>query len=406
MATTREEAAPTFPTWKARLEAAGASELEEEVSRFLQILKTLGTPMIEGPQVNFIYYGPQASQVELTGEFNEWGRSGHAIPMARLGSTGFFYHTMQLSEPARLEYKLIIDGEWQLDPFCPNQVDNGVGGSNSYFIAGDFHEPPELQWRGEIAHGRVEQFEFSSRRLDNTRHLYVYLPAAYDEDGAQRFGSLYVHDGGEYLERAKMANVLDNLIADGDVPPLVTVMVDPVNRMEEYWANDRYLDFLCDELLPEIEQRYRIVSNRKLRGIMGASLGGLISVYAALSHPDLFSLVAGQSSALMIEEEKLASLIKQTRRASFRFYFDVGKYEPRFIPAHEQLLALLKRKRWPVLYQELAGGHNWTSWRAHLKDLLIFLWKPAGPRRVAAPRPAAQPGKTKSAAARRSSRSH
>jgi enterochelin esterase family protein len=380
MSTTREEAAPTFATWKARLERAEGAQLEQEVSRFLQILKTLGTPMIEGPQVNFIYYGPQARQLELTGEFNQWGRDGQTIQMAPLGASGFFYHTLQLTEPARLEYKFIVDGEWQLDPFCPNRIDNGLGDSNSYFIVGDFHEPPELQRVDNIPHGRVEQFEFSSKLLDNTRRVYVYLPVAYDDDRGRRFGSLYVHDGGEYLERTKMANVLDNLSAEGQIPGLVTVMVDPVNRMQEYWANDRYLEFLCSELLPEIEQRYRTEPDRKARGIMGASLGGLISVYAALSRPDLFSLVAGQSSALMIQEEKLASMVHPTR-ASFRFYFDVGKYEPRFIPAHERLIGLLKQKRWPTLYQELPGGHNWTSWRAHLKDLLVFLWKPPRPRR-------------------------
>jgi enterochelin esterase-like enzyme len=385
MSTTREEAAPTFPTWKARLEGAEGAQLEQEVSRFLQILKTLGTPMIEGPQVNFIYYGPQARRVELTGEFNQWGRGGQAIPMAPLGASAFFYHSLQLNEPARLEYKFIVDGEWQLDPCCPNQVDNGLGDSNSYFVVGDFHEPPELQWVDDIPHGRVEQFEFSSKRLDNTRRVYVYLPAAYDVDRGQRFGSLYVHDGGEYLERAKMANVLDNLTAEGQIPALVTVMVDPVNRMEEYWANDRYLEFLCSELLPEIEQRYRTTPDRKARGVMGASLGGLISVHAALSRPNLFSLVAGQSSALMIEEQKLASMVPSIRGAGFRFYFDVGKYEPRFIPAHERFIRLLKKKRWPTLYQELPGGHNWTSWRAHLKDLLIFLWKGPRPRRRATP---------------------
>jgi enterochelin esterase family protein len=385
MSTTREEAAPTFSTWKARLERAEGAQIEQEVSRFLQILRTLGTPMIEGSQVNFIHYGPHARDVELTGEFNQWGRDGQAIPMAPVGASGFFYHTLQLSEPARLEYKFIVDGQWQLDPFCQSHIDNGLGDSNSYFIVGDFQEPPELQWVSSNPHGRVEQFNFSSKRLDNTRRLYVYLPAAYDGDTSRRFSSLYVHDGGEYLERAKMTNVLDNLIAGGQVPPLIAVMIDPVNRMEEYWANERYSDFLCDELLPDIDDRYRTAPERKARGVMGASLGGLISVYAALSRPDLFSLVAGQSSALMMEEQKLASLLQGSKRSSFRFYFDVGKYEPRFIPAHERFVGLLKKKRWPTFYQELPGGHNWTSWRAHLKDLLVFLWKPPRARRAAPP---------------------
>ena len=112
---------------------------------------------------------------------------------------------------------------------------------------------------------------------------------------------------------------------------------------------------------------------------MGASLGGLISTYVALSRPQLFSKVAGQSSALQLDEDKLASLLGAAKDTTIKFYFDVGTYEPRFLPAHEQFVALLRQKRWPCFFQELAGGHNWTSWRAHLKDLLVFLWGKRSP---------------------------
>jgi enterochelin esterase-like enzyme len=107
--------------------------------------------------------------------------------------------------------------------------------------------------------------------------------------------------------------------------------------------------------------------------VMGASLGGLISIYTALSQPLLFSKVAGQSSALHLDEDKLTSLL-DADDLELRVYFDVGTYEPHFIPAHQRFTARLKQKHWPCLYQELPGGHNWTSWRAHLKDLLVFLW--------------------------------
>jgi enterochelin esterase-like enzyme len=371
----REEAAPTFANWKNQLETASPIQLPQKIARFLQILKTLGTPMVEGGLVTFVYYGPHARDVELSGEFNQWAPHGQAIRMERLAESGFFYHTIELNEPARLEYKFIVDGEWQLDSFCPNQVDNGLGDRNSFFAVGDFHEPPELQWVDEVAHGRVDEFEFASNLLENRRTVYVYLPAVYSVNG-RRFAAVYVHDGGEYLQRAKMATVLDNLIAKGDIPPLISVMVDPVDRMTEYWANDRYLTFLAEELVPEIDKRYRTVADRGQRAVIGASLGGLISIYAALSYPDLFSLVGGQSSALMLEEQKLANLVASTKRTSFRFYFDVGKYEPSFIPAHRRLVGLL-RKRWAVLYQELPGGHNWTNWRAHLRAMLIFLWQPS-----------------------------
>jgi enterochelin esterase-like enzyme len=80
---------------------------------------------------------------------------------------------------------------------------------------------------------------------------------------------------------------------------------------------------------------------------------------------------------LFLEQEKLLALVEglSTRIC---FYFDVGVYEPQFLPAHKQLVPLLEAKGYPCFFQELTGGHNWTSWRAHLKDLLSFLWKREG----------------------------
>ncbi|HXG19184.1 MAG TPA: alpha/beta hydrolase-fold protein [Methylomirabilota bacterium] len=396
METRREEAAPTFPTWRRRLEEASPEALPHEVERFLQVLRAVGTPMVDGADVHFIYYGPEAHQVQLVGEFNQWNRQG--IPMSPLDDTGFFYHTMQVRGPARVEYKFIVDGEWTTDPFCPNTVDNGIGEQNSSFVVGDFKEPPELEWNPAIPHGRVEEFDFDSKILNNQRRVYVYLPPNYDTDSSRRFPTLYVHDGGEYLARARLATVLDNLIHAQEVPPQIAVMVDPVDRMREYWASEDYSRFTENELLPFVDKKYRTIARREARGVMGASLGGLISTYLALSRPHLFSKVGGQSSALFLLEgdrlsglaaeiqrrfavlprrwvapKSLSALVEQLR-LPIAFYFDVGKYEPQFIPAHHRLVPLLEAKGCPCLFQELTGGHNWTSWRAHLKDLLTFLW--------------------------------
>ncbi|MEW6299799.1 MAG: alpha/beta hydrolase-fold protein [Thermodesulfobacteriota bacterium] len=372
METRREEAAPTFPTWRRRLEQAPEGEIQREVERFLEVLKAVGTPMIDGTTVHFIYYNPEAQRVAVTGEFNQWNRRG--IPMTPLGKTGIFYHTAEFRGPVRVEYKFIVDGQWVVDPFCPNKIDNGIGEQNSYFVVGDFQEPAELQWEPSIPHGRVEEFDFDSELLHNRRRVYVYLPPGYDGDATKRFPSFYVHDGGEYLSRARLATVIDNLCHTHDLPPLIAVMVDPVDRGREYWANEAYARFVEKELIPHIDKRYRTLPRREARGVMGASLGGLISTYLALSRPHLFSKVGGQSSAFFLEERKILTLVEALKEP-IAFYFDVGKYEPQFIPAHKRLVPRLEAKGCPCLYQELTGGHNWTSWRAHLKDLLTFLWK-------------------------------
>lgn len=377
----REEAAPTFETWRRRIEAA--RDRGAEVERFLQVLRALGTPMIDGAAVTFVYHDPRAQSVAVAGEFNQWSRTGDRAIMEQIDNSGIFHRSLNLSEPARLEYKFIVDDEWKLDPLCPNTVDNGIGGQNSYFVVGEFREPPELQQVGGIPRGRVEEFEFASELLGNRRAVAVYSPPVYDAHAAP-LPVLYVHDGGEYLSRARLNVVLDNLIHAGAVAPLIAVMVDPVDRMTEYMMNEGYANFVCSELLPHIDGRFRTLAGPEGRGVMGASLGGLISVYLALERPQLFSRVASQSGAFFIAADRILGLARGAPAAQ-SFYFDVGKYEQRFIPANLDLVRALEARRCRCVFQELAGGHNWTSWRAHLKDLLTFLW-PGAPRKSSAPR--------------------
>jgi len=367
-------AVASFPAWRQRLEQAAEPHLQDEMQKFLRLLGTVGTPLIDGLAVHFIYYDPRAHQVAVTGEFTDWGRTGVMMPMTPLRHTGLFHHTLELEGPARLEYKLVVDGRVIADPLCPNTVDNGIGEQNSYFVVGDFREPPELSWVPTIPHGRMEAFDFASRLLRNRRRIHAYLPPGYDEERARRFPTLYVHDGGEYLHRGRLPTVLDNLIFGREIGPLIAIMVDPVVRGREYRASEAYAAFLEAELLPHVEGRYRTLAQREARGVMGASLGGLSSFYVALSRPQLFSRVGGQSSALHLEEARITALLTSFR-ARTAFYLDVGKYEPRYLPVHRRIVVRLHAVGYPYLFQELAGGHNWTSWRAHLKDLLTCLWR-------------------------------
>src|ERR1700737_3852513 len=69
MATVREEAAPTFEPWKLRIERAAPDQVEAELAQFLRVLNTLGTPLIDGAKVHFVYYDPAAVNVTVAGEF-------------------------------------------------------------------------------------------------------------------------------------------------------------------------------------------------------------------------------------------------------------------------------------------------------------------------------------------------
>jgi hypothetical protein len=138
--------AASFPAWRHRLEQAVEPHLKDELQNFVQMLETVGTPMMDSLAVHFIYYDPRAHHVAVTGEFTDWGRTGVMMPLMPLRHTGLFHATLELDGPARLEYKLVVDGRVIADPLCPQTVDNGIGERNSYFMVGDFREPPELNW--------------------------------------------------------------------------------------------------------------------------------------------------------------------------------------------------------------------------------------------------------------------
>ncbi len=364
------EAVPTFATYRQRIEQKDLA-LHQEIDHFLGLLRVLGTPMIDDAQAHFIYHNPFAREVKLAGEFPSSGWGG--VAMTRLGETGIFHLSLALQAPARIEYKFQVDGQWLADPFCANRVDNGVGGENSCLVLGRFDEPAELEWHAALPHGNIEEFVLSSRYLKNQRKVYVYLPAQYGEMKGQELPALYVHDGGEYLTRARLAIALDNLIHAGEIPPLIVVMVNPVQRESEYIGNEDYAALVEHELIPRIESSYRARGHRDSRAVMGASMGGLIATYLALTRPHLFAKVAGQSSAFFLNEEKIVALAGALATPVI-FYFDVAETEAQFIPAHKRLMPILESKQCRCFYQEVPGGHNWTTWRAHLKEILVFHW--------------------------------
>jgi enterochelin esterase family protein len=136
---------------------------------------------------------------------------------------------------------------------------------------------------------------------------------------------------------------------------------------------------MAQTLVPLVDSRYRTRAEREGRALSGASLGGVISVWTALRHPEVFARVGGQSSAFQIDEERviaaLARLDDEARRKyPLRFYFDAGRYEPLIIDAARRVNVMLRARGYPVTYREAAVGHNYTAWRDRLADAYTALW--------------------------------
>ncbi|WP_082017021.1 alpha/beta hydrolase-fold protein [Hymenobacter sp. DG25B] len=181
-----------------------------------------------------------------------------------------------------------------------------------------------------------------------TRRVLIYLPNDYATT-ARRYPVLYMHDGQNVFDKCTsfsgewgVDEALSQLQQAGQDPTgAIVVAVDNGgnSRLDEYspWRNekykaggegDKYVDFLAQTLKPYIDAHFRTLTGREYTGLAGSSMGGLISVYAALKYPDLYSKVGVFSPAFWFAKEPLFEYVRKTGyKQPTKFYFVSGTTE-------------------------------------------------------------------------------
>jgi predicted alpha/beta superfamily hydrolase len=234
-----------------------------------------------------------------------------------------------------------------------------------------------------------------SPELGNRRDILVYLPASYARSD-RALPVIYMHDGqnlfdpttsfaGEWGVDAAMARSPRR----GRRAIVVGVPNMGVDRMKEYspfvdarhggGGGDAYLDFLVHTLKPMIDARYRTRSDRESTGILGSSLGGLISLYAFFREPSHFGFAGAMSPALWFADARIFPWIESAANVRGRLYLDVGTREGANTLANAQAMRdLLVRKGWTLgkdlMWVEDRGGmHNEAAWGRRLRKALPFL---------------------------------
>src|SRR2546430_5693704 len=127
------------------------------------------------------------------------------------------------------------------------------------------------------------------------------------------------------------------MISEGKLDPFIIVFIDPIERNKEYWANDQFADWMAQTLVPLIDSRYHTRAERNARALMGASLGGTISVWTALRHPDLSARVGGQSSAFQIDDERVIAALAKLDDDARRKFPTRDRKSTRLNSSHSQI---------------------------------------------------------------------
>lgn len=234
-----------------------------------------------------------------------------------------------------------------------------------------------------------------SPELDNSRDIFVYRPASYDKSTG-RYPVIYMHDGQNLFDpETAFAGEwgVDRAIAHAPRKARRALVVGIPNRgaerIDEYspfvdpmrggGRGDAYVDFIVRTVKPLIDDRYRTLSEPATTGIVGSSLGGLVSLYAFFRAPAQFGFVGALSPALWFGQEAIFDWVKDATFVPGRIYLDVGTREgPRTLAhgrAMRDLLVAKGYKRGSTLkwVEDVGGMHNEAAWGRRFKKALPFL---------------------------------
>jgi enterochelin esterase family protein len=368
-------------------------------------------------KVTFRILLPNASTVSVSGTYPIG-----TVPMTR-NVQGIWSASIGPLKPELYSYSFTVDGAAVLDPANIRVVRDGRRFSSVFRIPGQVSDLYQIR---DVPHGSVAEVWYNSPSLHLRRRMMVYTPPAYDAS-TNRYPVLYLlHGGGgdenNWDELGHASEILDNLIAQGKIRPMIVVMPNanedqiaspslvPVtgdaNYSESTPAILLFPESIVKDLVPYVDRIYRTNPDRDNRAIAGLSRGGAQALYTALHHLEQFAWYGGFSGGYSLLPGTLVTIPMPADVARLRgphpnhtidpakfaqlnptlgsrlnkdmrlFYVAIGT-DDALIATHESFKSLLKSKEVKYSLLEVPGyGHEWGLWRIALADFLPRLFQP------------------------------
>ena len=327
----------------------------------LALARSAGNPVIGTETATFLWQGKTAPR--LLDDLHNWEESPQIL--RRIGSELWSF-SMPIAPDGYLEYAFLDPktGERIPDPLNPNQVWNGVNAFNHYFYmpqagSSPLIQPVKLAMKGTVTRHQVPTHEYA---IGLNRTVYLYHPPV-----KTPVPLVVVYDGPDYLKRAKLNSIVDNLITAKRIQPIAMAMVGNGGpaRTLEYSCSEATLGLVFECVIPLAQEHLTLTPpGGEPYGILGASMGGLMALYTGMRLPRVFGKVLSQSGAFTLSERDMVveDLVKFVPPPDIDIWMDAGRYEW-LLDGNRQMYSLLKEKRYKVKYREFSGGHNYTAWR-------------------------------------------
>jgi enterochelin esterase family protein len=352
--------------------------------------KSLVSPEVHVDRsVTFRFRSPNAKEVMLS-------REGARPAAMQKDDQGIWSVTIRALDPDIYGYSFVTDGVELIDPSNPRIIPNLLGSQSAVHVPG----PASLPWEvNAVPHGTVHHHYYHSATVGDDRDFFVYTPPSYPRSGTEAFPVLYLlhgfsDDASGWTSVGQAHVILDNLIAQGKVKPMIVVMPlgygapEILDRSRGDFRNvplrernfEKFSEALINEVLPQVESNYRVSKDREARAIAGLSMGGAESLLTGLNHLNRFGWIGAFSSGGLGDEFSAAFPTIDAKGANqlTLFWLSCGAEDgliKRNRVFHDWLQSKGIRHRWI----ETPGAHTWMVWRRNLAEFTSLLFKGKDP---------------------------
>lgn len=344
--------------------------------------------LCEDGSVVFRYFAPNAESVEVVGDF---ALGAQSMTMREDGVWEF------ITEPLASEYytyTFTVDGNGGVLDRENVYTVRDVGSVMNYFIVGGGRG--DMYKAQAVPHGAVSRVWMTTE--ESLRRMTVYTPAGY-EAGYRNYPVLYLLHGmgGDeeaWVATGRMAEIMDNLIAEGKAEPMIVVMPNGCMRHDAapgYSAEGFYKPYMSgsmdgsfeeyfDDVVEWVDAHYRTYPSKERRAIAGLSMGGFHAMQISKHYPDMFDYVGLFSAAIYRGKEGVAmyenleeALAEQFSRGVALYWIGIGK-DDFLYEENTKFRALLDENDYEYEYRESEGGHTWRNWRCYLSEFVTKLF--------------------------------
>ena len=340
------------------------------------------SPVVHGDSITFRFKAPDAKNVILL--FDEWSMKKY--PMEK-DSDGNWQVTITDVEPRLYQYKFSVDGCEVIDPVNPVVKTGTIVYGSVVDVPGNRFD--EIK---NVTAGEVHSHIYRSTPLGLLRKMNVYVPAEAIANPQESYPVLYLRHGGgdnenSWITDGRVNVIMDNLIAEHKAKPMYIVMTNGLT--DGSWSGGSTPDGivtlekeLLDDVIPYIEKRYKVKTDKNDRAIAGLSMGGGQAYVIGLRNLNLFSYI-GQFSAGILSDgnfdyDKYGISVIHTpdkiNQELKTLWISCGTLDSRYY-GHKETIQDLQERGINYEFHDSEWGHEWQFWRLQLHDFVQKIFR-------------------------------